>query len=676
MIKILNMDTGNKNQRTEVRSQKSGVKTAIFYITGNGLNLAKRLQELYPEARIEKFNSKEVRDLWHKHKNLIFIMASGIVVRTISPLIKDKRTDPAVVVLDEKGKFAISLLSGHLGGANRLAKEIADFLNSKKGLVGETMSPPRTEAVITTASDVNNMPSIDLWARENDLIIEDPDALPTIASRFLNKRVLKIYSDINIPMPKEFQRTDMPKSADLIVTNKNYLFTHSPIHPFTGIYLRPKNLVVGIGCNKGTPDDEIENAIKSVLKKNNLSFLSIYSIATIDKKDKEPGLIAFAKKYNLRIKTFTASELNSAISYQPSAISYSESAFKATGAYAVAEPAAMLASGDDKLLVQKQKVGNVTIAISECGMRNAECEIYTPLHPSQEGNSKIQNPKSKIPPKLYIVGTGPGSIEHITPYAQDAIRRSDVIVGYGTYLDLIKEIIKDKEVISTGMTAEVDRCRKAVELALSGKTVSVISGGDPGIYAMAGLVLEILKDETEKWGNGETEIKKQHKTDTSPIHPFTHPNRFGGQAHSPIQVEVIPGISALNSSAARLGAPLMHDFAAISLSDRLTPWELIEKRLEAAAKADFVIILYNPKSMGRQEHIGIAREIILRHRVPETPVGIVKSAMRENEGVIITTLQDMLNHDIDMQTTVTIGNSQTFIWNNRMITPRGYSFGE
>ncbi|TAL22138.1 MAG: precorrin-3B C(17)-methyltransferase [Nitrospirae bacterium] len=245
-------------------------------------------------------------------------------------------------------------------------------------------------------------------------------------------------------------------------------------------------------------------------------------------------------------------------------------------------------------------------------------------------------------PKLYIVGTGPGSIEHITPYAQKAIRNSDVIVGYGTYLELIKELIDDKRVVSTGMTQEIDRCKKAVELALSGKTVSVISGGDPGIYAMAGLVFETLKSH--------------------------QPSAISHQ----LLVEVIPGISALNASAARLGAPLMHDFAAISLSDRLTPWDLIEKRLDAAASADFVIVLYNPKSKGRQEHISRAQEIILKHRSPETPVGIVKAAMRENENVTITILKDMLNCDIDMQTTVIIGNSKTFRWNNWMITPRGY----
>ncbi len=192
------------------------------------------------------------------------------------------------------------------------------------------------------------------------------------------------------------------------------------------------------------------------------------------------------------------------------------------------------------------------------------------------------------------------------------------------------------------MRQEVDRCAKAVEIAREGKSVAVICSGDPGIYAMAGLVYEILSTQ-------QSEVSDQPS------------------------VEVIPGIPALSACASRLGAPLMHDFASISLSDLLTPWELIEKRLEAAASADFVIVIYNPKSKGRPEHINKARDIILKHRPGQTPVGIVMGATRENEKVVVTDIDNMLNHEIDMQSTVTFGNSQTFVWNEKMVTPRGYS---
>ncbi|MBI5205798.1 MAG: cobalamin biosynthesis protein [Nitrospirae bacterium] len=615
------MATGNKvKQRAKSKEQRTK-GAAIFYITDKGLVLAEKLKGLYPDVKVFKFKPDTVSEFWGKHKSFIFIMATGIVVRAIAPLIKNKKTDPAVVVLDEKGRFAVSLLSGHIGGANNIAKQIADFLGG--------------EAVITTASDVNNMPSIDLWAMENNLVIENWESVPEISARFLNKGKLKVYSDIRISMPKGFQTTDNPDSAVILITNKNNLSTHSPIHPFTHLYLRPKNLIIGIGCNSGTSASEIEDAVKGALSKNRLSFLSVQSIATIDKKGAEPGLLSFAGKYNLKINTFTPDELNSV-----SNVEKSEAAFKATGANAVAEPAAMLASGADKLLVRKQKIGNVTVAVA-----------------GQRAKSKEQRQG-----KLYIVGTGPGTIKHITPYAQNVIKESDVIVGYGTYLDLIKELTRGKEVISTGMTKEIDRCQKAVGLAMSGRTVSVISGGDPGIYAMAGLVFEILKGQR-------AESREQRATSGRHENYVESPMLYAPCA---VSVEVIPGISALNACAARLGAPLMHDFAAISLSDRLTPWKLIEERLESAAKTDFVIVLYNPKSMGRPEHINKARKIILKHRAPETPVGIVRAAMRENESIVVTNLRDMLNYDIDMQTTVIIGNSRTFVWENRMITPRGY----
>lgn len=609
------------------------IKTAIFYITENGLKLSERLKGLYPDAQILKFKSEVVPEIWNESRNLIFIMATGIVIRTIALLIKDKKTDPAVVVLDETGKYAISLLSGHLGGANKLSEEIARFLGGK--------------SVTTTASDVNNLTPIDLWSEKNNLIIEDWKLVPQIGTRLLNNGTLRIYLEKSeVKLPEDFLRVSEPRFADIIVTNKKdvYLDMHITDEVCTTescrikgqIYLRPKNLVIGIGCNSGTSVEEIEDTVKRVLDEHNLSFLSVKSIATIDIKGNEPGLVAFAEKYDLHIDTYTPDELNS-ITHKAENIEKSDIVFNSTGAYAVAEPAALLSAGSDKLLVSKQKIGNMTIAVAE---------------------SVAPIPQRSNTPTLYIVGIGPGSIEHITPYAQDAIRKSDVIVGYGTYLDLIQELIKDKEVVSTGMTQEIDRCKKAVELALSGKTVSVISGGDPGIYAMAGLVFEIIRGQ-------KTEDKKQTTDKNNLTSDFC-------LLSSEIDVEVIPGISALNACAARLGAPLMHDFAVISLSDRLTPWELIEKRLTAAAMSDFVTVLYNPKSMGRPEHINTARAIFLRHRSTETPVGIVKGAMRDNERVIITNLRDMLNYEIDMQTAVIIGNSQTFTWNNWMITPRGY----
>lgn len=239
---------------------------------------------------------------------------------------------------------------------------------------------------------------------------------------------------------------------------------------------------------------------------------------------------------------------------------------------------------------------------------------------------------------LYVVGTGPGSADHMTVAAINALKNSDIIIGYKTYLELIPEFLKEKEVISSEMMKEVDRCRKALEIAEQGKTIALVCGGDPGIYAMAGLVFEMAQ-----------------------------------KAENSSKIEILPGLAAVNSCAARLGAPLMHDFATVSLSDLLTPWPLIEKRLEAVAMADFVTAIYNPKSKKRTEQIVRAREIFLQHRSPETVVGIVTAATRENEKIVITTLADLLENEIGMQSTVIIGNSQTYKWNDLMVTPRGYS---
>lgn len=238
---------------------------------------------------------------------------------------------------------------------------------------------------------------------------------------------------------------------------------------------------------------------------------------------------------------------------------------------------------------------------------------------------------------IIVVGTGPGSLDHITPAAVRSIREADVVIGYRTYLDLLPDLLEGKEVVSSSMMQEVDRCRSAFQMAEQGRRVVMVSGGDPGIYAMAGLLFEIA-----------------------------------AETGADVDIEVVPGIAAVNSCAARLGAPLMHDFATISLSDLLTPWETIERRLHAAASADFVIAIYNPKSKKRVEQIARAQEILLQYRKPETPVGIVRAATRADESILLTDLGHMLEAEITMQTTIIVGNSVTFSWHGRMVTPRGY----
>lgn len=238
--------------------------------------------------------------------------------------------------------------------------------------------------------------------------------------------------------------------------------------------------------------------------------------------------------------------------------------------------------------------------------------------------------------KIYIVGIGPGFMDYMIPKAKEAIVKSNVIVGYTTYIELISELIKDKEVLSTGMKGEVDRCRLALDEADKGNTVAVISSGDAGIYGMASLVYELSKD------------------------------------YSGIDIEVIPGITAATSAASILGSPLTNDFAVISLSDLLTPWEIIEKRLNSASAGDFVVCLYNPQSKKRADYLKKACEISLKYKSSDTLCGYVKNAMRENEELKICTLEELKNESVDMFTTVIIGNKATININGKLVTTRGY----
>jgi precorrin-3B C17-methyltransferase len=244
--------------------------------------------------------------------------------------------------------------------------------------------------------------------------------------------------------------------------------------------------------------------------------------------------------------------------------------------------------------------------------------------------------------KISLVGIGPGHLDHLTAAARAAIVAADTVIGYATYIRLLEPLLAGKEVIRKPMTEEIERAVDALARARTGRKVALVSSGDAGVYGMAGPCYEVL---------------------------FA----AGWTPADPITVEVIPGTSALNSCAALVGAPLTHDFCAISLSDLLTPWPTIARRLTAAAAADFVVALYNPKSGRRSAQILHAQAIFLAHRDPQTPVAIVKSGYREKQHVELATLADLGECDIGMLSTVLIGNSQTFVRDGLMVTPRGYT---
>jgi precorrin-3B C17-methyltransferase len=246
--------------------------------------------------------------------------------------------------------------------------------------------------------------------------------------------------------------------------------------------------------------------------------------------------------------------------------------------------------------------------------------------------------------KLYIVGVGPGSHDHMTFRAKQVIEESDTIVGYDTYVGLVEDLIKGKEIHRYAMTQEVERAKQCIDLAKEGKVVSLVSSGDPGIYGMAGLIYEILAES-------------------------------GWDPKTGLYVEIVPGVSALNSCASLVGSPLMTDFAVVSMSDLLVPWNIIVKRVEAAAQGDYVIVIYNPASKKRIHQLQDTRKILLKYRKPSTPVAIIKGAYRDSQKIIMTDLDNMEKHSdhLGMISTVIIGNSSTYSFKDMMINPRGYT---
>lgn len=245
--------------------------------------------------------------------------------------------------------------------------------------------------------------------------------------------------------------------------------------------------------------------------------------------------------------------------------------------------------------------------------------------------------------KLYIVGVGPGHHDHMTFKAKQAIEESDTIVGYETYVNLVQDLIEGKDIYRYAMTQEVERAHQCIDLAKDGKTVSLVSSGDPGIYGMAGLIYEILA-------------------------------QSGWDPKNGLSVEIIPGISALNSCASLIGSPLMTDFAVLSMSDLLVPWDIIVKRVEAAAQGDFVLVIYNPASKKRIHQLQDTRKILLKYRHHDTPVAIIKGAYRESQSIVMTDLKNLPNFSdrLGMISTVIIGNSSTYTYHDLMINPRGY----
>ena len=382
----------------------------------------------------------------------------------------------------------------------------------------------------------------------------------------------------------------------------------------------PRTLWIGVGCERGTTFEQLNQALLGILEEHGLAIEAAIGLASLDLKQDEAGLLQLAETYDWPLQFFSASELAKQAVPNPS-----EVVAEAVGTPSVAEAAALMAS-EGSLVIPKQvtraKGGSCSIAVARA--------------------SREWNPREG---KLLLIGSGPGAVEQLTGAARKAIAQADAVIGYGLYLDLLEPLCHPHQYIERSpIGQEVQRAERAIKLARRGLTVAVVSSGDCGIYGMAGLVLECLVQ--QDWDGRDP------------------------------QVEVLPGITALTAAAARVGAPLMHDFCAISLSDLLTDWEVIEKRLLAAAREDFAVALYNPRSQTRRSGIQIALKIFQEVRAPETPVILARSVYRQEEVIEISTLQEVNVESIDMLTLLLIGNSSSFRFQDRVVTPRGYSLSK
>ncbi len=592
--------------------------------------------------------SDHLASLWNSQRSLVFGLATGAVVRLIAPLLQHKSTDPAIVVVDEAGQFVISLCGGHQGGADQLARLMALQIGATPVLTGSANN------LELSGIDVLGRPfgwqkGTGDWTGVSAAIARQlPVQVIQEAGTPLWQANLPAHHPFSFGFPEVPAPTPDPAPAPQArIWISPILRQFAPDAELPKVQWHPRVLWVGIGCERGTAQALIEQAVQQVLRAHHLAAAAIAGIATIDLKADEVGLVEFCRDRQLPLRCFPADVLNEITVPHPSAVVAAE-----VGTASVAEAAAIVAAtwpndGDKlagsrdesarrrdesarrrdesaSLRVTKQIVrgeglaGAVTIAIAEAATE------YT----GRTGN-------------LWLVGTGPGSLAQMTPAAQTAIAQADVVIGYSLYIDLVRPLFRPGQIIEAlPITQERQRAERAIALANWGLTVAVISSGDCGIYGMAGLVLEALRAQ-------------------------------GWDGATP-GVQVFPGITALQAAASRVGAPLMHDFCAISLSDLLTPWAMIETRLTAAAQADFVVALYNPKSQTRTAQIATARRIFLEHRDPQTPVALVKSAYRPDEQIHLTTLAELPIAAIDMLTTVLIGNQSTRLHHNWMITPRGY----
>ncbi|GAB4050012.1 precorrin-3B C(17)-methyltransferase [Catellatospora paridis] len=525
-----------------------------------------------------------------------------------SDVARGKHAQPGVVCVDEAGRWAVALLGGHAGGANALAARVSDVLGA---------SP-----VVTTGTDATGLPGLDTLG----FAVANPEAVAPVSRALLDGEPVHLRSDQVWPLPAlPADLGDHPDAAHrVLITDRDTAWDTgsadgcAPQGPAavagvaaavrSVLVLRPPSLVLGIGASRGVSAGEIAELVARVLAEAGLAAESVCAVATADVKADEAGLVAYAASRGLPLVTFPAAELAAVAVPNPS-----EVVRAAVGTPSVAEAAALLAArarGRDAALVAgKTASAMATVAVAR-------------LVPAG---------------RLVVIGLGPGAADLRTPRATAQLRASSIVVGLDQYVDQVRHLLRPgTRIVDSGLGAEEERARSAVELARQGHAVALIGSGDAGVYAMASPALEFAGDD--------------------------------------IEVTAVPGVTAALAASSLLGAPLGHDHMYLSLSDLHTPWEVIERRLEAAAQADLVVCLYNPRSARRTRQLPAALAILGAHRPPGTPIGLVRDASRAGERIALTTLEAVDPADVDMNTVVIVGASTTRTVAGRMVTPRGYAW--
>ena len=534
---------------------------------------------------------------------VIAVCATGIVMRALGPVLGDKHDEPSVVCVSEDGQAVVPLLGGHRG-ANALAQRIAAAFG--------------TRAALTTASDCRFGVALD--APSKGYILSNPEHYKAFAASLLANKSVRIDGDEaafldSSQLPRRDDATLRITVSDRSVSgNERHLIYH------------PQSLALGVGCERGAPTGDLIALVNRTLEAHQLAVTAVAVIVTLDRKLDEPALQALAAQVHAPLRGYSATELET---QTPRLLNPSAVVFNAVGCHGVAEAAALAAVGDDgELVAGKQRSAHATCAIARAPL---------PIDPDVCGNARGS---------LAVVGIGPGRSCYRTSDAIQAIRQARYILGYERYLELIADLIQIRQTVYPySLGQECERVAAAIALATGGERVALVCSGDPGIYAMASLVFEML--DTAK-----------------------------DDAGARIEVTVHSGISALQLAAARAGGVIGHDFCAVSLSDLLTPWSVIQQRLKHALIGDFVVALYNPSSLTRRPTFERALALIRLHRTASTVVVVARQLGRKEEEVNVIRLAELNADKIDMMTIVLIGNQHTRSFTHAMqlraYTPRGY----